>query len=35
MKVHIYSVQAKSQTGNMGVKDMMTAQEGQSRKLLS
>ena len=34
MGLHIYSVKAKSQAGNIRVKDM-TAQKGQSRKILS
>ena len=32
MKVHIYSVKAKSQAGNVRVKYIMTTQKGQSQK---
>ena len=32
MGVHIYSVKAKSQAGNIWVKDIMATQEGQSWK---
>ena len=32
MEVHIYSVKAKSQTGNIRVKGIMTTQKGQSWK---
>ena len=32
MEVHIYSVKAKSQAGNVQVKDVMTTQKGQSEK---
>ena len=35
IKVHIYSVKAKSQAGNIWVKDIMTIQKGQSDKMLS
>ena len=35
MKVHIYSVKAKSQAGNIIVKYIMTTQKGQSRKKIS
>ena len=35
IKVHIYSVKAKSQAGNIWVKDIMTIQKGQSHKMLS
>ena len=35
MEVHIYSVKATSQTGNICVKDIMTTQKGQSRKKIS
>ena len=35
MKVHIYSVKAKSQAGNIRVKYIMTTQKGQSRKKIS
>ena len=34
MEVHIYSVKAKSQAGNIWVKDIMTAYKGQSHKAL-
>ena len=32
MEVHTYSVKAKSQAGNKGVKYIMATQKGQSRK---
>ena len=32
MEIHICSVKAKSQAGNIKVKDIMTTQKGQSRK---
>ena len=32
MEVHICTVKAKSQAGNIEVKDVMTAQKGQSEK---
>ena len=32
MEVHICSVKAKSQAGNVQVKDVMTTQKGQSEK---
>ena len=35
MKVHIYSVKAKSQAGNIRVKYIMTTQKGQSQKKIS
>ena len=35
MKVHIYSVKAKSQAGNIRVKYIMTTQKGQSRKKIN
>ena len=35
MEVQIHSVKAKSQAGNIRVKDIMTAQKGQSRKKIS
>ena len=35
MEVHIYSVKAKSQAGNIRVKYIMTTQKGQSRKKIS
>ena len=35
MKVHIYSVKAKSQAGNTRVKYKMTTQKGQSRNKIS
>ena len=35
MEVHIYSVKAKSQAGNIRVKHIMTTQKGQSRKKIS
>ena len=35
MEVHIYSVKAKSQAGNILVKYIMTTQKGQSRKKIS
>ena len=35
MKVHIYSVKAKSQAGNIRVKYIMTTQKGQSRKKIT
>ena len=34
MEVHIHSVKAKSQAGNVRIKDM-TTQKGQSRKKIS
>ena len=35
MKVHIYSVKAKSQAGNIRVKYIMATQKGQRRKKIS
>ena len=35
MEVHIYSVKAKSQIGNIWVKDIITTQKGQSYNILS
>ena len=35
MEVHMDSIKAKSQAGNMRVKDIMTTQKGQSCKILS
>ena len=35
MEVHINSAKAKSQTGNIWVKDIMATQKGQSRKKIS
>ena len=35
MEVNIYSVKAKSQAGNIRVKDIMTTQKGQSQKKIS
>ena len=35
LEVHIYSVKAKSQAGIIWVKDIMTTQKGQSRKMLN
>ena len=35
MEVHIYSVKAKSQAGNIWGKDIMTTQKGKSRKKIS
>ena len=35
MKVHIYSVKAKSQAGNIRVKSMMKTQKGPNRKKVS
>ena len=35
MEVHMDSIKAKSQAGNMWVKDIMTTQKGQSCKILS
>ena len=35
MEVHIYSVKAKSQAGNIWVKDEITKQKGQNRKKIS
>ena len=35
MEVHIYSVNAKSQAGNLSVKYIMTTQKGQSQKKIS
>ena len=35
MEVHICSVRAKSQAGNIWVKDIMATQKGQSCKILS
>ena len=35
MEVHMYSVKAKSWAGNLGVKDIITTQKGQSRKKIS
>ena len=32
MEVNMYSVKAKSQAGNICVKDIMTTQKGQSQK---
>ena len=34
IEAHIYSVKAKSQAGNIWVKDIMTTQKGQSHKIL-
>ena len=34
MEAHIYSVKAKSQVGNIRVKDIMATQKGQSHKIL-
>ena len=35
MEVQVYSVKAKSQAGNIWVKDIMTTQKGQSQKKIS
>ena len=35
MELHIYSVKAKNQAGNILVKGIMTTQKGQSRKKTS
>ena len=35
MKVHIYSVKAKSQAGNIRVKYIMATQKGQNQKKIS
>ena len=35
MEVHIHSVEAKSQAGNVRVKDIMTTQKRQSGKKIS
>ena len=35
MEGHIYSVKAKSQAGNMWVKDIITTQKDQRRKKIS
>ena len=35
MQVHIYSVKAKSQAGNVWVKDIMTTKKDQICKILS
>ena len=35
MEVQMYSVKAKSQAGNIWVKDIMTTQKGQSQKKIS
>ena len=35
MEVHIYSVKAKNEVGNIWVKDIMRTQKGQSHKILS
>ena len=35
MEVHLYSVKAKSQAGNLWVKDILTTQKDQSCKMLS
>ena len=35
MEVHMYSVKAESQAGNMWVKDIMTTYKGQSDKILN
>ena len=35
MEVHIHSVKAKSQAGNVRIKDIMTTQKGQNRKKIS
>ena len=35
MKLHIHSVKAKSQAGNIPVEDIMKTQKGESHKKLS
>ena len=35
MEVHVHIVKAKSQAGNVQVKDIMKTQKGQSRKKIS
>ena len=35
MEVHMYSVKAESQTGNIWFKDIMTTYQGQSDKILN
>ena len=35
MEAHMYSVKAKSQVGNIWIKDIMTMQNGQSQKKIS